>query len=495
MSLVDKTTPKLVVPSDLQLFKGIPTDMTIQDIEEIPYRPIALFQPDEGDIDFHVPGNAEDYIKLTGTAFTADLQIQRADGTDLAENEQVGPENLPGHTIIGGLRVQLGNQVVCDDMRYPFTAHAQIQLSFGGDAKDSHLTSALYAKDTAGNMNAYYTPPSSDEYREAITALVTAWHVAHPGPNNPTNMQLASSAARAIAYAEQTMQSSLNMGLQKRAAYFANSRLVPIRIILAADIFNIGKYLPSGIDLKIKLIRSRPEFALHAVSPVNNEPRAYKINILNPTLWVQKAKIFPPVFVGQNRNLEIKDAKFNITRRVTKPITIPIGTTSFTMDNVTVGQVPKRIIYGFISNAAYNGSYAENPFNYRHLNLTQTALYVNGKGYPLTPYKPTYTGDNPNYQREYASIFNALGIYHGNRGIDINRDDYPNGYCLYAYDLTPNRSAGLASPVTLKKDGNTRIEFQLSVATEQSYICMIFMEFDNMIRIDGNRNVFVDYTL
>jgi hypothetical protein len=165
------------------------------------------------------------------------------------------------------------------------------------------------------------------------------------------------------------------------------------------------------------------------------------------------------------------------------------------MDNVTVGQIPKRIIFGFVRNDAYDGDYTRNPFNYEHLNLTRAAIYIHGVSHPLIPFTPVYTGNNKEYGREYNSLFSALGIDHGNSGIEINRDEYPNGYCLYAFDLTPNRSAADDSVLRLKKSGNTRIEFQLSAQTTTTHICMVFAEYDHVLKIDGDRNVFVSYNL
>jgi len=165
------------------------------------------------------------------------------------------------------------------------------------------------------------------------------------------------------------------------------------------------------------------------------------------------------------------------------------------MDNITVGQLPKRIVLGFISNAAYDGDYTENPFNYQNLNVQRLALFVNGKSYPSTAYTPRFGGNNAEYSREYNDLLKVLGV-DGDEGIDITRDDYPNGYCLYAFDLSPNKSSSGRGPLTLKKTGNTRLEFQLGTSTGQTtYVCMVFAEYDNIMKIDGDRNVWVNYSM
>ena len=177
-----------------------------------------------------------------------------------------------------------------------------------------------------------------------------------------------------------------------------------------------------------------------------------------------------------------------------KPVTIPANTTSFTIDNVTTGQLPKRQFVCFLRREAYDGHYQHNMYNYEHINLTRIALYANGRCIPHIPFTPVFTGDNPEYGRLYASVFSVLGLRGSNRGIAIHRDEYPGGYCLIGFDLTTGKTAHLASPLALKKTGNTRLVFTLSARTDNAYVCLIFSEYDNMLKIDGDRNMYVNFT-
>jgi hypothetical protein len=494
MSLVDKTSPDLAMPSDLEIFTSASTDLTVQENNESSHNPISMFRPDGGDVIFEIKGNQEDYLKLNRSCMTMGLQIQRSNGDIIDDSDLVAFENNAAHTIFSGCQVTIGNQTVTYDMHYNHGAQLHNLVNFGPDAKKSHLTMALYEKDTAGCMDAHYQTPAAEATAAATAAA--EW-LAVPANNVVPDWPDARKAQHYIRAAKHGLDSVIalqNVGLQKRASYTRANKIVRVRVPILCDVFAISKYIVSNVDMVIKFIRAPVQFALHA--HINDvAPREYKINIIEPKLWITKVKIFPTVFVGHSKNIEIKEAKYNITRRVTKPVMIPQGTTSFTADNITVGQLPKRVICGFKRNSAYDGHYAQNPFNYEHLSLIRIALWVNGRCNPLTPFAPVYTGENPEYMRPFSSVFSAMGIHHSNRGLDINRDDYPNGYCLYAFDLTPNQSASLAAPITLKNTGNTRLEFLLSAPTTAPYICMMYLEFDNIIRIDSDRNVYADYSM
>jgi hypothetical protein len=458
MSLIHENS-ELVHPSDLELFTVAPTDITVQEMEEVPYRPVADFAAG-GDMRFEVPGNTDEYIKPSLTVMTFGLQILKENGQPLDQNERVGPVNSTGHSVFSSVTVTLGNQVISSDPAYAHRSDIQTKLSYGADAKESHLTNALYFKDTAGQMDQY------------VNANAEAG----------------------------------NLGLNKRASYFTRSKIVQCRIHPNSDFFNVDKMIPNQVSLKVSFTRSKPEFCLMAegtpevqggvgVQARDAVPPAYKIVIHDPVLWVTKVKLLPSVALGHSKKFPIEAASFNMTRVVTRPYSIARGMRSVTLDNVITGQMPKRIVYGFVRSTAYNGAYSRNPFNYEHLSLTQTAVYMNGKSFPLTPFKPVYTGTNVNYMREYASLFDAMGIYHANKGLDISRDEYPNGYCLYGYDVSPNKSAAVSSPINLIKQGTVRIELQFGAELEEAYVCVLFAEFDNLISIDADRNVFVDYSV
>ena len=85
------------------------------------------------------------------------------------------------------------------------------------------------------------------------------------------------------------------------------------------------------------------------------------------------------------------------------------------------------------------------------------------------------------------SLFSGTGSLFHNQGNQISREDYPNGYTLFAFDLSPDLSAGPhISPI---KQGNLRIGIQFAEPLPVTVNCIIYAEFDSLIEIDENRNV------
>jgi len=65
---------------------------------------------------------------------------------------------------------------------------------------------------------------------------------------------------------------------------------------------------------------------------------------------------------------------------------------------------------------------------------------VDGTQIPSKPLQPDFTKEKL-YTDAYHTLFSGTGIHFLNEGNSISRENYPNGYCLFAFDLTPDLSA------------------------------------------------------
>ena len=77
------------------------------------------------------------------------------------------------------------------------------------------------------------------------------------------------------------------------------------------------------------------------------------------------------------------------------------------------------------------------------------------------------------------SLFSGTGKENRDEGNDIGRDDYPNGYALYAFDL----SSDLAEEghFNLVKQGTVRVELKFGTALANTVTVVAYAEFENVI--------------
>jgi len=368
--------------SELDLFSVPPTQTSMEHGSWIKYHPLTTVT-DGSPIEFDVSGSGNDYVDFANTKLHVKAKVTRENGTDLAANAAVGPVNLFLHSLFSQVNISLnGTLITSSTNTYPYRAMIETLRSYGMDAKTSQLTSALYYKETAGNMDSVDFEDEND----------------------------------------------VNKGLAVRRHMARESRVIDMMGRLHADIFFQNRYMLNEVGVKIKLIRSKDAFCL--MGDAN-----YKVKITHELLFARKVKVMPSVFLAHAKAMEHGTAKYPIRRVVCKSFTIPQNYLDMNHEKLFSGQLPTRIVIRLVDNRAFNGSRERNPFNFAHFNLHEIGLYLDGQQqHALRPIQPNFaTGE---YIRAYNTIFAGTGKLGADKGLFITRDEYANGYSLYAFDLT-----------------------------------------------------------
>jgi hypothetical protein len=216
---------------------------------------------------------------------------------------------------------------------------------------------------------------------------------------------------------------------------------------------------------------------------------AYRMTIVESKLYIRKVKLSPSVFVAHAKALEHGNAKYPLNHVVCKTFTISQGNLDFSQENLFTGQLPVRLICGIVDNDAFNGAWNKNPFNFKNYNLTQLKLYVDGQSQFARPIEPDY--DNKNFIQAYLTLFEGTGKLNKDEAIDIDREEYARGFTLYAFDLTPDLAE--ADHLNLAKEGTVRLDAKFKTALPNTVNCVVYAEFQNLLELDRNKQILVDY--
>ena len=425
--------------SELDLFSVPMTQTSIESASYVEYNPISTLT-DGTPIEFVINGSGQDYLDLANTHLYVKAQILKANSQPIDANSEVGPVNLILQSLFSEVDIKLNDVLITStNNTYAYRAYLETLLSYGSDAKNSQLGASLFIKDEAGKME--NANPREDD---------------------------------------------ANVGLKKRHSYFTDGRNVDLLGRLHADLFYQQKYIPNDVTLRIRLIRSPNNFCLMSSTPNEN----YKIHISECKIYVRRVKISPSVFVAHAKALEYGSAKYPIHRIICKTYTVPRGNLDSCQENVFAGQLPTRLVIGCVDNDAFNGNYEKNPFNFKHYNMSQLKVYLDGQQQTVRPLELNFA--NSQYVTAYMSLFTGTGTQFEDAGYGIQRDEYGRGYTLYAFDLTPDLSED--DHFNLVREGNVRIDMKFSVALPNTINVIVYAEFENIIEIDRTRNVKFDYS-
>ena len=399
---------------------------------------LPLSKPEDGPLEFDIT-SPDDYVDLGRTFLYIKAKITKADKADLGDTDKVGPINLWLHSLFSQVDVQLNGKLITPSVNtYPYKAYLETLLSYGSDAKDSHLTSQLWYLDDSAHMN------DTDPYKE--------------GTNN---------------------------GLKDRTRFITGSKSVEMIGRLHCDIFQQDRYLLNKVDMHIKLVRSPETFHLMSAAGV-----PVKTVIEDAVMYVRKVKVSPTIANKHNQLLTSGQlVKYPIRRGVVSTFTIAQGTMSANKDNVISGQLPRRVVIGLCSNAAFNGKEIENGFNFENFGLNYLSLHMGGQQFPQKPLTPNFA--NNQYLRSYMTLFEGTGMVNADRGHGIDREDFKTGYALYAFDLTADMAEGAhTDPI---KYGTIRMDLHFQAPLAKTVNVVVYAEYDSLIQIDRARTVITDY--
>ena len=468
--------------SEVDLFSVPPTQQSLERGRWIDYAPISSVQNPDSAITFLIAGTDE-YIDLSKTILTVTGKVTLKDGTSkLAGGGQsnVAPVNNFLHSLFRQVDVYLNGKQVTPAMgTYAYRSYIETLLNYDVSAKQSQFSSALYYKDTAGEMDSNGSLPSTE-----ILNYKTA----------------AGSGSSIDASVKYYVTGTGNQGFAQRHKFITSGNQFVLSGPIFSDIFMTDRLLLNMVDLKVVLNRSTDDFCLMDTNSKGSEIFP-KVHLTDVVLKVRKVKVDQAVSDGVERMLKQTPALYPIRRVECKILTIPEQLPNIRQDNIFSGIIPKSFVFGLVHVDAYNGTYEKNPYNFAHFGVTNVSLTANGQEIPFKLLTLKYpkadngivdpaTDDELDFDEAYNTLFSGTGKIYSNAGLDITREEYPGGYALYAFDLTPDMCKSSDYFNTVQRGSLT---LALTLAKQKHAIGMVcYGDFENVIRIDAERNATYD---
>lgn len=262
---------------------------------------------------------------------------------------------------------------------------------------------------------------------------------------------------------------------------------------LRLDFLSQPKYLLPGVNIRIRLTKSRPDFCLHlGEGKAVIKDAKFKVNITSAILYVRRVKVSPSVELGHSVGLKTKNAIYPYTRTKTVSYSIPAGSSSFIKENLfSTGLLPKFIVVGMLHGQAYSGSLLKKPFNFQHFGVQHISLHRDGQ---ILPYKRAYSpnfGAKKLYTDVYVrSILHNTQLLNTNHDSGITMDDFANnGYCFFTFNLTPDFDMTQAQ---VDRDSNLRLDVRFNKAMDHAINVVAYATYDAKIQITKDREIITD---
>ena len=467
--------------SEVDLFSIPPTQLSLEKGRWIEYRPLSSVQNNDSAITFVIAGTDE-YLDLSKTILVVEGKVVPGTGGDLDSGQtSIAPVNNFLHSLFRQVDVYFNGKQVTPAMgTYAYRSYLETLLNYDVSAKQSQLSSAMYYKDTAGKMDEAGALPQTKSVK------VKPVTIGNDGSENVGSEETVSIPVPGTG----------NQGFAKRHQFIENSKKFTLSGPIFTDVFMSDRLLINMLDLKVVLNRSYNEFCLIDKNSTSKNP---KVELTDVVLKIRKVKVDQAIRDSTEVLLKQTPAIYPVRRVVCKALSIAPGLPNVRQDNIFSGLVPTSFVFGLVDSNAYTGEYVKNPFNFKHYDISTITLSVNGEEIPFKQLRLKFPNPSDTESKKktvdfiqaYNTLFSGTGKMFSNMGLDITRDDYPQGFTLFAFDLTPDM-CNTADYFNTVQRGTLSVDITFEKDTPEAISMVCYSDFENIIRIDSERNVIYD---
>ena len=100
-----------------------------------------------------------------------------------------------------------------------------------------------------------------------------------------------------------------------------------------------------------------------------------KLIIKDAALYVRKVKLSPSVLLGHIKAFGRGMAKFPVKREKIKTFSVAASNLIVNHENLFLGQLLNRLMFGLVENQSFVGQSSKNPYNFTHFDTDYVALF------------------------------------------------------------------------------------------------------------------------
>lgn len=414
----------------LDIFEYPKADTSIISGKTIEHHLVTAINENNTIFEFVIPSEGHDYTYLPLTRLEGEIKIEKttAGGGAIGANDLVAPINLMALSLFRQAECELNGVQIADltSPNFHYKNYFETILTYGHDAKNTHLRACLYHPDTIGSEETFTNDVESFAARKKFFR-------------------------------------------QNATSTFEFS--TPLHI----DFFDSKRFLIPGVTIKIKLIKNDDKFLLMSATDT------WKLTIKSLKIVVKKLTIHPAIVEKHREIIQKQPAIYPVAQSKIKSYIINQGTASQTLSGIFRGKLPRSIIIGMVKSDGYNGTFQTNPYLFQPFGVSYVGLIVNGSPVPARVFQPDFA--NGKCVREYRHFLDNLGIYHENESNMITFDQYKSNTALFCYDLSPDHCNSYHHHI--EQSGFVNLDLQFKNALAQNITVVVFATFNETVKIDA----------
>lgn len=396
-------------------------------------------------ISYEFDVDSQQYADLHNAFHFLTVKISKHNGNDIGapqqldENHKVAFANNIASTIFEDCHLTLnGNLIESSNNLYPYKSFFQTFLCAGKDIKDNQLAISGYYRDNGDiDTNAILTAMDSGDCH--------------------------------------------NQGLHSRFNLGSASKTINLLTPLFLDMSGQKKYLQNGTNVKIKFTKSNNKFALLAQDATKN----FKFTITGAYLLIRMVKPARSLRLAVEETIQSSPAQYPLQNYEMRYFTFNGNSTTLIEPALYTGSLPVRVVFGLVETAALDGHYQKSPFNFKHFNVTDINLKMNGKCVTNDPLRINIEAND--YLQPFFWLYRSTGGIFGNREPVVDYSEYKTGHFIYSFDLIQDNEENSEISFHQPQDGIISLDIRFGQAPGVPISVVAMFEQESIITCDENR--------
>ena len=383
-------------------------------------------------IEFEIEPQSDHY-NFFESSIGFDLSISKADGNAIDAANLVSTVQAPGYSMIKSIQVFMNHQSIVTQQNHHYTSYIENLVNFNYEcAYKSWLQGALWAKDTAGKLDALTEPADN----------------------------------------------SANAGFKARGAHFKAGNQVEIKMKPTVFPFVMRALWPGEIRWRVEITLNEDAFVLMCAN--GNDA---VIKVTNAYIDMECVKMVPKEhlrFVASFRGGGPQIFPFAST--TVESYLLRRGTKSEKVQHsLCKPTAPALLLLALVSEKAFMGERALNGFAFKHYDLEKVGIHIDGVSYFQEDVVLDF--ENGRYMEMYWNLMRTLNLINRDEGCSISRWEYAKDNFIIPIDLSRN-----LDPCILTSSTNLVISLQFAKPLDENLRLVAYGRYANHAELAHDRD-------
>ena len=247
---------------------------------------------------------------------------------------------------------------------------------------------------------------------------------------------------------------------------------------LLLDISSIDMYLLDGVDIRIRLELANQDWIIKS----SKKNPGFGINISKAKLWIDRVTPHHNAMLALNHAMNTKPLEYIFNKTLFKTFVIGNGESGIMIDQPFGNCIPEKLTMLLVDMKSMAGDSTLNPLYFRHCNLANTHLTINGS----TIYNINTDFKNDNYAHMFYETQKSIGMESNNM---ITKDSFAEGRAIFSFNFVNEVTE---DTLPIERSANLRLSLTLDNNLSTPHVVILLADTKGIISIDNQRVVTCD---